>query len=309
MSSRSKVIGAVLLVAALTACGSAGVRSGAAPTSAPPVSARPAPVVSAPATAPTTALAPVPAPTTTTTPLSGAVLTVGDGVMFDLEPALIAALAPRPVQPSAFFGSAITRPEQLDWATAWKQQLDRLRPSVVVVLTGVWDARVVTVGDRDLFPGAADWRSWYTSVLNRAVDLLTSRGAHVVWITPLTTADPTQSSRLAAVSDVIATVAGRRPAVTVIDGDLVLTGASHRFAVIDGRRVPLRKADGEHLCPAGALRLAQAVRAAAAPFLGPLGSDDWMLGPWSGDRRYDTPVGACATPPADTVEPATTVSP
>ncbi len=72
-----------------------------------------------------------------------------------------------------------------NWANVWKGEIDTDQPDVVVVQTGSWD-----VADRKL-PGEDEWRSpgdpkfdaYALSEMIAAVDLLSSNGAAVVWLT------------------------------------------------------------------------------------------------------------------------------
>lgn len=231
------------------------------------------------------------APTTTLPrPALTSVLTVGDGVMFDLEPALVAALAPATVTPGAFFGSGLSRAEFYDWETNWTVAIGAQQPQVVVVLLGVWDARDVEVDGTTLVLGSLEWEQWYVERLGRARVVLAASGAQIVWVLPLAESDLVKRSRLTVLE---AAMRRALPAtVTIVDGDLALAGSANRFVGTDPNGVVLRAADGEHLCPAGAARLAAAVRAVLATTwdlpTGPL-----ELGAWAGDGRYLEPEDAC----------------
>ncbi|MFZ9564423.1 MAG: hypothetical protein ACO3AT_04475, partial [Ilumatobacteraceae bacterium] len=65
---------------------------------------------------------------------------------------------------------------------------------------------------------------------------------------------------------------------------------------IDDDGVPERKRDGIHVCPTGALRSAQWLLQQLESLYGISlpANNDWVLGPWSSDSRYDSPPGACA---------------
>jgi lysophospholipase L1-like esterase len=76
------------------------------------------------------------------------------------------------------------------WADVWKVEVDRSRPDVVVVQTGSWDVadRIVPglVGadaDRWRSPGDPSWDAFALSEMVAAVDVLSSTGAVVVWLT------------------------------------------------------------------------------------------------------------------------------
>ncbi len=74
-----------------------------------------------------------------------------------------------------------------NWATRWARQLDAFQPDVVVVLTTFWD-----IGDRQrdvwgpdfVKPSDSRLENWVVSEWRAAVDLLSSRGAVVVWLSP-----------------------------------------------------------------------------------------------------------------------------
>jgi hypothetical protein len=244
-------------------------------------------------TAATTAAsaAPNPPATDAPSPAVARVLTVGDGVMFDLEPALAAAFGPTTLTtPRAYFGMGLTRPEQWDWRAGWREELAAAHPDVVVVLQGVWDAREVTVDGRTYEPSTTDWIQWYTGLVEEALDLLTSTGAEVVWMSTLAEPAADKAHAIQAVNAVARyTVAGHR-AARWLDANVVLARRpdSYRPTVLgpDGTEVPVRKLDGEHLCAEGAARLAAAVRGAAG-FDFVVSSDDaWRAGAWRHDPRY-----------------------
>ncbi|MGD9794456.1 MAG: hypothetical protein AB7V43_13340 [Acidimicrobiia bacterium] len=248
--------------------------------------------------------------TQTQLPALERVLTVGDGVMFDLEPALAASLAPAQLRPRAYLGSGLSNPEHFDWITQWPSYLDSRSPDdgpvqLVIVLLGVWDARTVTVEGVELIPGTPTWATWYRNVVTTAATTLAAGGAHVVWILPLTEPDPAKASRLAAVEAVIIDVVGTIDGQEIVDGDVVLAGAANRYASHDDHGDRLRKNDGEHLCPAGAIALAEAVRTTTNRWFTPAtadgttdtaaAADDWRSGAWRTDPRYTRPEEGCAS--------------
>jgi peptidoglycan/LPS O-acetylase OafA/YrhL len=73
-----------------------------------------------------------------------------------------------------------------DWTPTWSRLLDRMDPDVVVVLSTMWD-----IGARQRDEWGADYLrqgdprfdAFVTGEWGRAVDLLRSRGARVVWLT------------------------------------------------------------------------------------------------------------------------------
>jgi hypothetical protein len=224
------------------------------------------------------------------------VLTVGDGVMFDLEPALAAAFGPGTVTtPRAYFGMGLTRPEQWDWRAGWRNDLAATDPDVVVVLQGVWDARDVDADGRIYAPSTTDWMSWYRRLVREALDILSVSGAAIVWISTLAEPPGPKGRAIGALNSVArSVVAGRRDA-RWLDGNVNL---SHRpdtylgsVSTPGGADVALRKLDGEHLCAEGATRLAAAVREAVGFDFGVSADDAWRTGAWRHDPRYSTADG------------------
>jgi peptidoglycan/LPS O-acetylase OafA/YrhL len=71
------------------------------------------------------------------------------------------------------------------WAGWWEVPLERFRPDVVVVLSGLSDVqdRRLPAWERPLGPGDLRFDDWLVAEYQAAVDLLSSRGAHVVWLT------------------------------------------------------------------------------------------------------------------------------
>lgn len=94
-----------------------------------------------------------------------------------------------------------TDPTCNSWADVWKGELDTNQPDIVVVQTGSWD-----VADRKL-AGEDEWRSpgdpkfdaFALAEMLAAVDLLSSTGAAVVWLTsPVPGAAAYESARVQA---------------------------------------------------------------------------------------------------------------
>jgi len=198
--------------------------------------------------------------------------------MFDLEPALAAAVLASggQLERGARFGLGLTKQEPYDWRRVWPA-LVAVSPSVIIVLEGVWDARPVVVAGRELDVDSDAWRAWYRSLVSEALTSLRSTGATVVWLSTLPEAGPRKNDRIREVNLIAEAVVRATPGATWVDGAGVLTAASGEG--------PLRKPDGEHLCPTGAAALAGAAVDAAAGDLG-AARESWQDGPWKHDSRY-----------------------
>lgn len=72
-----------------------------------------------------------------------------------------------------------------DWPELWARQIDDFDPDAVVVLTGGWDIaeRKRPAWERTRIIGDEVYDAWLASEFALAVDVLSSRGARVVWLT------------------------------------------------------------------------------------------------------------------------------
>jgi hypothetical protein len=77
-----------------------------------------------------------------------------------------------------------------DWDQVWRAEVDRSRPDVAVVQTGSWDVADRMVpglagdeADQWRSPGDPKWDAFALSEMLAAVDVLSSDGAVVVWLT------------------------------------------------------------------------------------------------------------------------------
>src|SRR5690606_30201367 len=71
------------------------------------------------------------------------------------------------------------------WGNRWRDQLEDFDPDLVVVLTGVWDLtdRKLPGSDQAAHIGEAAYDEYLLAEYREAVDLLSSEGAQVVWLT------------------------------------------------------------------------------------------------------------------------------
>lgn len=148
----------------------------------------------------------------------------------------------------------------------WRTEVDGKDPDVVVVLVGRWETHDHRFDGRWVHVGDAKFDAYLADRLDQAVNILTSRGAHVVLVTA-PYYNPTERpdggrwpeddpSRVNEFNRILRGVASRqRRGVTVFDLGTVLS-PDHRYArVIDG--VTVRTADGIHITQDGARRVAR----------------------------------------------------
>jgi hypothetical protein len=218
------------------------------------------------------------------------VLVLGDGVAYDLQPALAAALesgARARVTPGALFGFGLTRTAVYDWRKLWAAAITKTRPDLVIVFLGPWDIGDVPVEGRTLQPGQSRWAAWYGDQAAGAARLLTAGRTSLIWVGATLEGAPGSMSRVTALNGVLRRVtvdAGGR----FVDGAQVLAGPDGRYRRGVGS-LPLFKVDDEHLCQEGAARLAAAIAAVASGTWQLAVRPAWRDGAWRSDPRYQGP--------------------
>jgi hypothetical protein len=151
--------------------------------------------------------------------------------------------------------TGLERPDVFNWFRHIPEQLDRLKPNVVVVgfggnddhgyMTGLPDG--VTVDGFD----SASWRKQYGRRAGGLMDAIARKGAYVVWIGLPITRDEAQTRRFDAINAVVAAEARKRP-TRVIYVDTYTTFASDTGGYTEylddpsGRLIKVRAADGVH---------------------------------------------------------------
>lgn len=232
---------------------------------------------------------PAPSPTTTTTtvPPGGRVptpedplrvLLAGDSVMADLAPAAIDALN-RGGATEARFGASPGLVLEPTAEAVWRQQLESFDPEVVVVLVGTWE-----IGDRLGTPGSEQWRARYDAeVLDPFVELVTSQGAEVIWVGMPAVEEPDSTLVLVELNSAYEDLEDRFPGVRYVPGGEYVSSPEGGYTdVLEGPDGPerVRRVDGLHLCPGGAVRLAQPVLdLIEARWAVPV-AEDWTTGEW-----------------------------
>lgn len=233
------------------------------PTTPGPTTA--APTTPAPSTtAATTTTAPPPtAPPTTrrTEPLR--VVLAGDSVMAGLAPPVEAALEAGGEADVRFvLTPTILRDPTVRFT--WSRQLEEFDPDLVVMFVGTWESGLVEGSNPGLVPGDAAWRAGYErDVLDPWMQLITSRGADVLWIANPVVRNDDANRVFANLNAAFDDLPTRWPQVHVLDAGPPLNGpdpAYHDVRTLpDGRTVRTRQTDGLHLCPEGAALLGAAV--------------------------------------------------
>lgn len=262
----------------------------------------------APATteAPTTRPPTTPSSTTTTTepgprrptaadPLR--IVLAGDSVMAGLAPALKAAVeADGTAQVRFVLTPSVLRDPTVRFK--WNQQLEELNPEIIVMFVGTWESEVLRTGD-----GAAStdptWRTQYeANVLDPWLQLITSRGASVIWIGNPAVGNEEANAAFTALNEAYADLPSRWPSVTYLSAQEALNGPEPGFHDVisdaDGTWVRTRQLDGLHLCPGGAALLADEVLVPLTSIWKANVAPGWQAGDWRFADVY--PPDGCPEP-------------
>jgi hypothetical protein len=144
-----------------------------------------------------------------------------------------------------------------DWAPTWSRLLDRVQPDVVVVLSTLWD---ISSRQRDdwgpdyLSQGDPRFDGFIVGEWGRAVDLLRSRGARVVWLTTPCVAEQQLSDDLDYANHRFLPVLARTHPVVRLDLRSVVCPGGRFSNTLGG--VDDSRPDGAHFSDAGANRVA-----------------------------------------------------
>ena len=210
---------------------------------------------------------------------------LGDSVAYDMWPALEALLTASGIDShSGAFGGVgiVPTAENKMPLESLALELDTYQPDLLIVQLSVWDASQSDEAQK--------------MALTQLTNLVRQRNLRLVFVSfpslTLERQEPSQQSFEQSARD-IASRAG--DSIWYFDQSAAL---GPTFVLdIDGDGNPERKRDGIHVCPTGALRVAQWMVNELAQHFAEVqlpATNDWMLGSWSADPRYDSPPGACA---------------
>ena len=207
---------------------------------------------------------------------------LGDSVMVDGQPGVEAVLDSTGAAQAyrhAFVGYGITRD---NWPVDYGRVLAQDNPTAVVMMIGDWD---------NVF--AAKHPRQYASTVGKVMDFLTHKGAFLLWI-GMEPGDPrfVSEARRRNLNSIVQAEAAKRPkTVSYLPSEPIFDGPDGKYAMFlpgpDGKSVRIRKVDGLHICPDGAVRLGQAVYDALQSRLQlPPPAPNWQSGSWRQDPVY-----------------------
>ncbi len=190
------------------------------------------------------------------------VLMAGDSLLADLSLAIAStvqdggrAVARLAEEPSVPRDDATRR--------RWRQRLARFDPEVIVILIGVWEA--MATGAPGRYPlGSTAWeRTYRQRLLDPYLELLTSRGAKVVWIGMPPVLNPRRQRGFTAMNRAVRHLAEQSTDLTYVPGDRILARPNGSWTAFlpgpQGNPQRVRRVDTTHLCAWGAVRLARPV--------------------------------------------------
>jgi hypothetical protein len=214
------------------------------------------------------------------------VMWTGDSVSYDLAPGVVASLTAAGLDVDTYasnFGfRLIADGTQHPLAKLIPQQAAKIRPEVVLMQVSLWDISA----DDDT----------YRAALEQLGSDLNFLGASLV----LVAAPPTGRDDLNDGATRLFGVASELAARSATDNIEVIDFGTqwHDGAIdFDGDGIPERKRDDTHVCPSGAAQFGVWLTQALDERYDGLTPGDpfvWAAGSWTGDPRYDDPVGACA---------------
>jgi hypothetical protein len=159
-------------------------------------------------------------------------------------------------------GQVIKTAERCErWPERWRTLVDSNRPDIVAIAVGRWEAHDRRHGGRWTHLGEPAFDAYITAELDRAVDLLSFRGARVALFTApyyngferldggsWSENDPRRVDRF---NQILRAIARRRPGVVqVVDIGRIFSPKGHYTRRIDG--VAVRTDDGIHVTEEGA---------------------------------------------------------
>ena len=165
---------------------------------------------------------------------------------------------------------------------------------MVVVLVGVWER--MGFGQEQLAgQTVAEYRA---EVIDPFIDLVTSQGAELVWVSSPLVEDVTASRQIGFLDEAFRTVGQSDDRVEFIDAAGLVAGRDGEFVAVTtglgGRPERVRRVDGTHLCPGGAVLMAAARWSdhLAERWNVPV-DPDWPTGDWRSAVPFENAATEC----------------
>ncbi len=226
-------------------------------------------------------------PTTTTAPPRPVVLVTGDSIVYDVAPAVEAALEPDIADVVSLVTPSLgTEPSQSNLIG----QIEEQDVDVAIVMVGIWERAYRTTSGASLGDDAyaAEYR---IEALDPIREAMAATGGRLVLTGPPPLRVEADHAQIEALETIWAAYAADHDDVDFVDADDWIGGGGiyidvHREGpeTVDGPAAArLRRTDGIHLCAEGARRIATGMIETIAPELAgrPPVDPDWEQGPWT----------------------------
>jgi hypothetical protein len=226
-------------------------------------------------------------------PLS--VVTIGDSVAYDADLGIKAVLESTKkvdVENRSFGGVGLS---QKGFQSYLEESLSS-KPEVMTIMLGGWDLAF-----------AEENQTEYKETIEGSIEEILKVSSLIIWIgmPPTPEAEGLEESRYL-INQIYKEISDLKEEVEFIDTDELLGNKKGHFArfltTLDGESYQIRKVrdgkDDGHLCPFGAALIGGSVfKKIEESFPLLQEEDEWWLGEWSQDQRYDDPPGGCSYDP------------
>ena len=152
------------------------------------------------------------------------VLFAGDSLAIETAAPTMAALRGGGSAGASFVGAPVIPRGPLG-GLFWSNTLDESDPDVVVLLIGVWER----MGFKEARSAGQTLSQYRAEVIDPFVDLVTSRGAELVWVSSPIVREPVASSELSVMNEIFEGVSQVDDRVTYIDANRRITGPTGEY--------------------------------------------------------------------------------
>ena len=223
------------------------------------------------------------------------VTSIGDSVSYDADPAIKAVLESTgvaTVENRSFGGVGLT---QKGFQPYLADSLNT-EPEVMTVMVGGWDLAF-----------AEESQEEYEQIVENSIEEILKISSLIIWICmpPTPYAEVLEETRHL-VNQIYREISDRQKEVEFIDTDKLLGDEKGNFVgfvtALDGETYQVRKVrdgkDDGHLCPFGAGLIGSSVFEKIVKYFSLfLEEEEWWLGEWTRDQRYDDPPQGCSYKP------------
>jgi hypothetical protein len=171
--------------------------------------------------------------------------------------------------------TGLARPDFFDWMMVGREEVERHKPDVVVVIMGGNDGQGLTdhEGKAVVQWGAPGWEAAYRQRVQEFLVVLEAPGRKILWVELPVTGLPNFERKLRVIRRVLREAVSAHGSSTHLDTKPFFTDAGGglvRTARVEGFRkpMPLRMADGVHFTVAGGRYFADSVYPAVMGLLG-----------------------------------------